>query len=284
MSNLTPEVHVNKNGVPVVKHVNTSGKPPSSASALLPAPSSPAAPTEANTSILPSPVDRKKADFIAIALNFRDPKGCPDTTHKLRYVNETGLGILKRMISAIPEHSKPIREFILYTAALFPTENEMTNALLILERVLTTERADLDLLLAADNFPDLGPAVFGLGAHELNQGNTTTLINTEDQLAADTAVATFITKYGHALETGDEDHPVLDYPVVQRVGKWEHALPVVRNPYLDALLREQPEDHERVFEFLSEHRYSATDVGPVDDIRDYLITARRNPVLRTGWL
>jgi hypothetical protein len=280
MNSLTPEVRINKHGVPVVKHVKTS----SASSGSLPAPPLPAAPAEATTSILPAPVDRKKAEFIAIALSFRDPKGRPDTTYKLRYVNETGLGILKRMISTVPEHSKVIRSFVLTTSALFPLENEMTNALLVLEHALTTDRTDLDVLLSDDNFPDLGPAVFGLRVHELVQGKTTTTIDTEEQLASDAAVAIFVAKYGQSLDTGEDDHPVLDYPKVTRIGKWDIALPTIRNPHLDTLLREQIEDHACIFEFLSERGYSAADTGPVDGIRDYLNTVKDNPALREGWL
>jgi hypothetical protein len=278
MSHLTPEVRVNKNGVPVTKHVNPGGKA-SSATTVIPAPAPPTA-----TADTPLVLTFSKPANSTQVRNLFDPINRRTVKEPLKRMNSTGLGILKRLMHAVPDHEHRIAGFISNTGSLLPSEDEMTNAMLIPENVLTTNRSDLDALLHEDTFASFGIAVIGLRNLELYDQGEIAVISTQEQLDADTAAATFIGKYGRQLDYDSEDHPLLGYMSIDRGTNWAAYLPSIRNPHLDALIRERPEEHETIFEYLSERGLSATDTGPVDHIRAYVDENKHVRSLRDGWL
>jgi hypothetical protein len=228
--------------------------------------------------ILPPATDCKMSASLASRLNLQ--KGSP-----IGNVNGTGLGLITRMVASAPEHVESISKVIDYSRGVRPTRIEMTNLLLVLEHALT--RTHKDDLRITDHKVLNGfiHAVIGLRSEELIAQVPVSIIATREQLESDAAVATFIALYARLLDNEFEaEHPILEYRHVPRTGKGDCIVSKIRNPHLERLIREQPENIERIFEFLTNYGMSDLDVGPVDSIRDYLSASERNISLRDGWL
>lgn len=228
--------------------------------------------------ILPPATDCKMSASLASRLNLQN--GSPAGN-----VNGTGLGIITRMVASAPEHVESISKVIEYSRGVRPTRDEMTNLLLVLEHALTRTHKDDPRITDQKVLNGLIHAVIGLRSEELIAQVPVSVITTREHLEGDAAVATFIALYARLLDNEFEaEHPIIEYRHVPRTGKRDCIVSKIRNPHLERIIREQPGSSERIFEFLTNYGMIASDVGPVDSIRDYLIASERNISLRDGWL
>jgi hypothetical protein len=192
--------------------------------------------------------------------------------------------IAERIAKKFPQHSQTFSDVFRYMIDAKATENEMTNIMLVSEKVL--EEGTVDLGSGWGTAVELAKAVLGFQIEQLSENEPARIIPTLTQLASDTAVATFIIRYCPAMvdQYGRTQHHHLMTTVrIKRGGRYKPLL-TFANPYLETLLRAQPEDHEIIGEYLKERGLDSHSERAVIELQRYVEHANGHPALHDGWL
>jgi len=193
--------------------------------------------------------------------------------------------IAQRITEAHPAYEKAVLQTITQVHGLRGSNNEILNALLILERVIEDESLDMhdetyQTLLAS--------AAVGLRLDQLRRNEPVSVISSEEQLAEDISIAVFTTLYG---SNPDEE----DRKVTPLRSLLTHYAPVEReyvtsfvvtlsNPYLEPLLRARPEDHQRIGKYVTERVFDSKSAEAVVALARYLDDTDKAQAIENGWL
>lgn len=192
--------------------------------------------------------------------------------------------IAERIAKKFPEQSKTFVDAFKYMIDAKVTDEEMTNVMLVSEKVL--KDGLLDFRAQWGTSVTLTKAVLGFQIEQLTENEPVSVIPTHSQLASDTAVAVFIVRYcpemtDHYGRT--RPNRLMTTVRIKRGGRYKPLL-TFANPYLEPLLRAQPEDHEIIGAYLNERGLDSHSEQAVIELQKYVEHAKANPALHDGWL
>lgn len=194
--------------------------------------------------------------------------------------NEIGTLIAKKY----PKQSKSFYDVFKYMIDTKVTDSEMSNVMLVSEKTLRDGL--IDFRREHGTAIALAKAVLGFGIPHLTANETVPVIPTHAQLASDTEIAVFIVRYcADVTDRNGRTQPnqLMHEVKIKRGGRYK-PLYAFANPYLEPLLRAQPEDHYLIGKYLTERGLSSKSEKSVAALREYLDHTKNNPVLNNGWL
>lgn len=191
--------------------------------------------------------------------------------------------IAERIAKKYPKQSKSFYDVFKHMIDTKVTDEEMTNVMLVSEKVLRDGL--IDFRSERGTAVALAKAVLGFGIKHLSANEPVPVISTHTQLASDTAIAVFIVRYcqEESGSNGDKHHQLMREVRIKRGGRYKPLL-TFANPHIEAVLRAQPEDHPLIGKYLTERGLNPNSFRDLIALRDYLDTAKTNPVLHDGWL
>lgn len=160
------------------------------------------------------------------------------------------------------------------------SDDDLTNALLIGGKIISN--GDLELIEQYRDFDRLPDIAIGMYQNPAdNQLNKTSLITTEEELAACASAASFILIEFDAIT---QNKPIV------RSG-FKHFSPtkiqsfcLIRNRHLSKLLLERPDDMHAITNYVRERGIHPINKRPVEAIRAYLEDTSSVPAFGSGWI
>lgn len=192
--------------------------------------------------------------------------------------------ISQRILDAAPSHETTLRWVFDEIERFHNSENDTINTLLIVERVIRDELITFGgnsviLLVQACLGMDLAPEPL------INSG-TRGLINTEEQLASDVTLAVFMARHGKEVYDrygNPVQNQIISYAKTRNQGV-THLFPIIANQYVESLIRDHIEDHDRLADYIKTRETVPDSEETVAAFHDYLANADTASALREAWL
>jgi hypothetical protein len=195
-----------------------------------------------------------------------------DTSGMKDWVDETGFALIKEYLDTDRITPMEIKHITGIARVQGWSKTEVTNMLLVTERL----RHDSSIDNQARGW--LNSVVHSLRYNTEWKHNPP--IRTEEDLASAVAVTTFVLRKFH-----DKDNHLGLVKTVRQSRAWRtpEELVVISNKHLDALIRERPQDLDRIINYVETNRMHSANKKPVNVLRDFL-DDDIVPALDDGWL
>lgn len=174
-----------------------------------------------------------------------------------------------------------IKKLVGYCTAMESiSEDDLTNALLIAGKIVTN--GDAELIARYNDFDKLPDIAIGMYQNPADEHlNETSVITTEEELAARASVASFtLLEYMEGERSTSIVRSGYKYYTPHKI----QSFCIVRNRHLGKLLFERPDDMHAITTYVRERGIHPRNKRPVDAIRAYLDDTSSVPAFGSGWI
>lgn len=273
--NLTPTVITDVTGKVTTVHKKQAGVAAGAKRIPAPAMAQRAAQKPVKTStplVLPPALSREERDDLLARLEAIPNFWGSATSGMTDWVDETGFALINKYLAEDRITPMEIKHITGSARTQGWSKTEVTNMLLLTDRI----REDTSIDSQARGW--LNSVVHSLRYN--TEWKYHSPIRTEEDLASAAAVTTFVLRkfYGKDSNIG-----FVKSVRQNRAWRTPEELIVISNKHLDTLIRERPQDLDRIINYVERHGMHSANKKPVNVLRDFL-DDDIVPALDDGWL
>lgn len=273
--NLTPMTITDVNGKVTTVHKKLAGVTAGAKRIPAPAMAQRAAQKPVKTATpltLPPMLSREERDELLARLEAVPNFWGTATSGMTDWVDDTGFALIKEYLDTDRITPMEIKHITGSARIQGWGKTEVTNMLLLTDRIRKDPSID-----------DQARGWLNSVAHSLpynTEWKHSSPLRTEEDLASAAAVTTFVLR---KLYERDSNLGLVKNVRQSRAWRTPEQLIVVSNKHLDALIRERPQDLDRIINYVERNRMHSSNKKPVNVLRDFL-DDDIVPALDDGWL
>lgn len=273
--NLIPTVITDVNGKVTTVHKKQSGVAAGAKRIPAPAVAQQAVQKPQTPLNLPPALSREERDELIAHLAAIPNFWGSDTSGMTDWVDDTGFALIKEYLETDRITPMEIKHITGIARVQGWGKTEVTNMLLVTERV----RKDTSIDSQARGWTNNVVHSLPYNVRD-TEGKYTSAIRTEEALTSATAVTTFVLRKFY-----EKDNNLGLVKTVRQNRAWRspEELIVISNKHLDALIRERPQDLDRIISYVERNHMHASNKKPVNVLREFLDEDLASAI-DEGWL